>query len=140
MSKNILTLIIVAIIVVVGIAAWAFTRTSEPAASETATSTTETSTSSPNSGGATTTPLGTTSAKSYTMTEVATHNGRASCWSAVNGSVYDLTTWIDKHPGGAANILKICGKDGSATFTAQHGGQPRPEQALAGFKIGVVAQ
>lgn len=75
-------------------------------------------------------------ASPYTMKAVATHSGAASCWSAVNGKVYDLTSWISQHPGGAERILSICGKDGSAAFNDQHGGQRRPENELAGFLLG----
>lgn len=30
----------------------------------------------------------------YTMTQVAAHSSVSSCWSVVNGGVYDLTSWI----------------------------------------------
>lgn len=76
----------------------------------------------------------------FTMAEVTTHNGRASCYTTISGSVYDLTAWIDKHPGGPDKILSLCGTDGTAAFTGQHGGQRRPEQELASFKIGVLTQ
>lgn len=72
----------------------------------------------------------------YTLAQVAAHNGASSCWSAINGGVYDLTAWINQHPGGPQAILAICGKDGSAAFNNQHGGQRRPANELAGFKIG----
>jgi hypothetical protein len=74
----------------------------------------------------------------YTMTQVRQHASAASCWSAVNGSVYDLTSWINQHPGGSEAILGLCGRDGSATFNDQHGGQRRPANELAGFRIGAL--
>lgn len=74
----------------------------------------------------------------YTLAQVAVHAGLSSCWAAVNGGVYDLTTWISKHPGGEVAVLSICGKDGSAVFNAQHGGQVKQEQILATFKIGTL--
>lgn len=76
---------------------------------------------------------------SYTLANIAVHNNGSSCWSAINGGVYDLTSWINQHPGGSQAILSICGKDGSAAFNDQHGGQRRPANELAGFKIGVLA-
>ena len=78
--------------------------------------------------------------QSYTIAQVAMHSNATSCWSAVNGNVYDLTSWISQHPGGRDAILSICGKDGSVAFNTQHGGQPNPAQALATFKIGVLAK
>lgn len=77
----------------------------------------------------------------YTLADVAKHASQSSCWSAINGTVYDLTSWISKHPGGESAILSICGKDGSAAFNNQHGGQRKPEQELASLpKIGALAQ
>jgi len=77
---------------------------------------------------------------SYTLAQVATHNNASSCWTAINGNVYDVTTWINQHPGGRAPILSLCGTDGSAAFNGQHGGQARPAAELATFKIGTLAQ
>lgn len=74
-----------------------------------------------------------------TMNEVATHKSSASCWSVINGSVYDLTGWIPNHPGGPQRILQICGIDGSAKFNGQHGGSSKVLKILAGFKIGTVS-
>ena len=81
---------------------------------------------------------GATEQKTYTMADVQAANTPEKCWSAINGNVYDLTAWINKHPGGDKNILKICGKDGSTAFNGQHGGQAKPAQVLAGFEIGVL--
>lgn len=72
--------------------------------------------------------------------EVAQHKDSTSCWSMINGNVYDLTSWIPKHPGGPQAILQLCGTDGSAKFNGMHGGSAMQEQILAGFKIGVVRQ
>lgn len=76
----------------------------------------------------------------FTMGQVKTHNSGTSCYSVVNGSVYDLTQWIGKHPGGASAILSLCGKDGTQAFEQKHGGERRPESELASLKIGVLAQ
>jgi cytochrome b involved in lipid metabolism len=76
--------------------------------------------------------------KTYTMEEVAKHNSKESCWTVIRGEVYDLTNWIDKHPGGADKILKICGKDGTDLFVRQHGDKEKPEKILESFEIGVL--
>jgi cytochrome b involved in lipid metabolism len=72
----------------------------------------------------------------YTLIEVSKHKDGSSCWSVVNGKVYDLTAWINQHPGGPSRILSICGIDGSSAFNIQHEGQSRPANELAGFYIG----
>lgn len=79
-----------------------------------------------------------TGPKTYTMAEVQTANSASKCWSVINGNVYNLTSWINQHPGGSAAILSLCGHDGSASFNGQHGGQQRPANELSGFQIGVL--
>lgn len=71
-----------------------------------------------------------------TMAEVSMHNSAASCYSVVSDKVYDLTTWIGKHPGGAEAIKRICGVDGTAGFSGKHGGQSQPESTLTQYFIG----
>jgi len=72
----------------------------------------------------------------YTMVEIAKNKDATSCWTAIDGGVYDLTKAVDSHPGGREKILSVCGKDGSQAFGKQHGGQEIPESALATLKIG----
>jgi cytochrome b involved in lipid metabolism len=130
------TSIIVAILLVIGGAFLLFKNTS----STTPTDTNPTDTSANTSPADTSTGITSTSTKvsSYTLADVAKHKDASSCWAAINGGVYDLTAWIDQHPGGPDRILSICGTDGSAAFDAQHGGQGRPAEMLATFKIGVL--
>lgn len=82
----------------------------------------------------------TTTAKTFTMAEVQKHNSASSCYTAVNGSVYDVTAWISKHPGGAKAITSMCGKDASAAYDKQHNAQARPASELASYKIGTVTK
>lgn len=94
-----------------------------------------------NTGGSTTPvtpPPTTTTTTSYTMAEVKLHNTKASCWTAVYGNVYDVTSWISRHPGGSAAITSMCGTDGTSSFDDQHGGQSRANAELGSFKIGVL--
>ncbi|QQS44454.1 cytochrome b5 domain-containing protein [Candidatus Roizmanbacteria bacterium] len=72
----------------------------------------------------------------YSIADVRAHGTESSCWSAVNGKVYDLTNWINQHPGGPEKITQICGIDGSQGFNGQHGGQSEPESMLKEFYIG----
>jgi cytochrome b involved in lipid metabolism len=41
--------------------------------------------------------------------EVAKHNSKKSCWILLDSKVYDVTSFLSKHPGGAAIILKQAG-------------------------------
>lgn len=75
----------------------------------------------------------------YTAAEVAQRGTAEQCWTIISGSVYDLTAWISRHPGGSRAILGICGKDGTDAFSRQHGGSAGAQAALGQFRIGALA-
>jgi uncharacterized membrane protein len=75
----------------------------------------------------------------FNLADLQKHATASSCWSAIDGNVYDLTKWIARHPGGQSVIKAICGKDGSASFNGQHAGASKPAAALAPYKIGKFA-
>ena len=75
------------------------------------------------------------SANGFTLAQVSERNSAAECWVAIDGGVYDLTQWIRSHPGGSGAILNLCGKDGTSSFTSQHGGQARPSSTLDGYYL-----
>jgi cytochrome b involved in lipid metabolism len=77
-------------------------------------------------------------AAALTAEEVASHNTEADCWTVVDGTVYNLTSYISNHPGGAGPLTSLCGKDGSAAFSSQHGSQAAPVSALAALAVGVL--
>jgi uncharacterized membrane protein len=81
-------------------------------------------------------PSASAGATRHAMTEVKQHSSATSCWSVVDGEVYNLTDWIDRHPGGAKRILAMCGTDGSSAFHSQHGNTGRAATILDGYAIG----
>lgn len=76
----------------------------------------------------------------YTKEEVAKHNTKETCWSIIDGRVYDLTDWIGKHPGGPGNIMKICGADGTSAFSKQHKDGSKAEGKLDDFYKGMLTE
>lgn len=88
----------------------------------------------------TTTGTVTSGAPSFTMAQVTIHSDRSSCYSVVNSAVYDLTMWVNMHPGGQSPILSMCGHDGTEAFMNQHHGGVKFMTVLARFKIGLFAQ
>jgi len=70
------------------------------------------------------------------ISEIKKHNSRDDCWSIVNGKVYNLTSYVQLHPGGIELISSICGIDGSAAFASQHGSSAKPNNVLAGLLLG----
>ena len=57
----------------------------------------------------------------YTLEQVSEHNTRSDCWTVINGSVYDVTSFIARHPG-EDNILSACGIDATSYFNGQQAG------------------
>ena len=76
----------------------------------------------------------------YTMAKVKENNSAASCWSVINGNVYNLTQWINSHPGGPSVIRGLCGVDGTSSFNGKHRGQGNPTSTLASYLLGPLAK
>ena len=53
--------------------------------------------------------------------EIKKHNKRDDCWVVVDGVVYDMTSFLDEHPGGRRLPLKHAGKDASEVWNSLHG-------------------
>lgn len=74
------------------------------------------------------------------MDEVRRHNTPEDCWTVVDGNVYDVTTFVARHPAGAGSIEEMCGADASEDFLGEHEGQGEPEKWLETLKIGVIRE
>jgi cytochrome b involved in lipid metabolism len=74
----------------------------------------------------------------YTIEDIATHNNATNCYTVINNSVYDLTMWVNIHPGGKRVILSICGIDGTEKFMAKHHGGEKFMNILSRYKIGIL--
>jgi cytochrome b involved in lipid metabolism len=75
---------------------------------------------------------------SFNRAQVMTHSTASDCYTIVGTNVYDVTSWITKHPGGKDAILGLCGKDGTEQFSLQHGTSAKAQAALASFLIGTI--
>lgn len=82
------------------------------------------------------TPVVTPTPTGYTMAQVKANNTAKSCWSVIDGYVYNLTNWINSHPGGSGAILFLCGTDGTNAFKAQHENQSKPAVRLDTYRLG----
>lgn len=61
-------------------------------------------------------------ARGLSLAEVAKHGGADSCWLAIDGRVYDVTAYLDRHPAPPAVLLAWCGREASeAMRTKDHG-------------------
>lgn len=50
------------------------------------------------------------------LEELKQHTTDKSCWLAVHGKVYDVTEFLEEHPGGYDIILSSTGKDATQDF------------------------
>ena len=60
-----------------------------------------------------------------------------SAWVIIKGDVYDVTEWLDEHPGGRKILLKNVGKDATDKFMNFHPDHVLKEVAPK-FKIGTL--
>jgi len=70
-----------------------------------------------------------------TMSEVSKHNKRNDCWIVIESHVYDITKYIDCHPGGWLPITNMAGKDCTDAFANYHPASIY-RNLLPGFYIG----
>ncbi|MED6161687.1 hypothetical protein PIB30_063079 [Stylosanthes scabra] len=56
------------------------------------------------------------SSKVFTFEDVANHNHKNDCWLIINGKVYDVTPFLDDHPGGDEVLLTATGRDATIDF------------------------
>ncbi|KAF6235779.1 hypothetical protein HO173_005974 [Letharia columbiana] len=48
------------------------------------------------------------------------HNNDRDCWIAVHSKIYDITNYLDSHPGGSSIILRYAGSDATAAYDEIH--------------------
>ncbi|PKI76782.1 cytochrome b5-like [Punica granatum] len=54
--------------------------------------------------------------KVYTLAEVSEHNTSKDCWLVIDGKVYNVTKFLDDHPGGDEVLLSSTAKDATEDF------------------------
>lgn len=84
-------------------------------------------------------PLGVkkTGYKEYTMEEVSQHNNPPSIWTVYKGDVYDITMYVDSHPGGVEILKPIYGKDMTELYDKNHS-YIKIQNFIGPLKIGTI--
>ncbi|ERN09073.1 hypothetical protein AMTRI_Chr06g197440 [Amborella trichopoda] len=54
--------------------------------------------------------------KVFTLQDVSNHNTPQDCWLVINGKVYNVTEFLEDHPGGDEVLLSATGKDATDDF------------------------
>ncbi|KAI3322346.1 glycolate oxidase [Xylariaceae sp. AK1471] len=52
--------------------------------------------------------------------EVAKHNTKQDCWVVINGRIWNVSEFLEDHPGGASVIFKYAGQDATEAYDEVH--------------------
>jgi len=72
----------------------------------------------------------------FTTQEVSARSSPGDCYLIVNNNVYDVSSYINFHPGGSRQITSRCGKEVAGIFARIHSN--RAWDLLGRYKIGVL--
>jgi cytochrome b involved in lipid metabolism len=89
-------------------------------------------------GGASITASSGAAAKVFSAEEVRAHNTDKSCWLAVHGEVFDVTDFLEEHPGGYDIIVASSGRDATQDFD-EIGHSQAARDMLRRYKVGSFA-
>ncbi|KAK6461008.1 cytochrome b5-like heme/steroid binding domain-containing protein [Scheffersomyces coipomensis] len=73
--------------------------------------------------------------KAYTIDEVSQHNTTDDLWIVYNGRVYDVTKYLDEHPGGEEVVVDVAGSDATEAFN-DIGHSDDAHEILSGLLVG----
>ncbi|XP_076323493.1 cytochrome b5-like isoform X2 [Tachypleus tridentatus] len=79
------------------------------------------------------------SCKILTLEEIAKHNDKNSTWVLIHYNIYDVTKFIEEHPGGEEILLEQAGKDASEAFE-DVGHSTDARELMKQFKIGELCE
>jgi NAD(P)H-flavin reductase len=68
--------------------------------------------------------------------QIKQHNSNNDCWIIINGKVYDVTKYLDDHPGGSEIIMNLSGGDATREFD-DIGHSKSAVKLLEQYEIGV---
>ncbi|MFZ4632224.1 MAG: cytochrome b5 domain-containing protein [Patescibacteria group bacterium] len=89
------------------------------------------------------TAASTTSKLKLNMAEIIKHNSGTDCWLLIEGKIYDVTSYIAAHPGGARTIIPTCGTDATQAYATKNTGNSHSGNAhalLANYYFGTLNQ
>mmetsp|Transcript_99828 Transcript_99828/g.277798 ORF Transcript_99828/g.277798 Transcript_99828/m.277798 type:complete len:309 (+) Transcript_99828:333-1259(+) len=72
-----------------------------------------------------------------TMCQLRRHNTRESLWLAAHGKVYDVTPFVELHPGGERSLLRHAGQDSTVDFDFHSSGA---QKLWKEYQIGTIVR
>ncbi|ERN20183.1 cytochrome B5 [Amborella trichopoda] len=75
--------------------------------------------------------------KVFPLSEVSLHSSKKDCWIIVRGKVYDVTGFLEEHPGGEDVLIEASGRDATKEFN-EVGHSSTAMAMMDGYEIGIV--
>lgn len=75
----------------------------------------------------------------YTLAEVSEHWQTNDCWVVVEDLVYDITEFVDEHPGGQYIVMEHAGRDATLVFRGSRHSQDAYNM-LDKYLIGILVE
>ncbi|GKZ36954.1 hypothetical protein AbraIFM66950_008220 [Aspergillus brasiliensis] len=73
----------------------------------------------------------------FTLEDLSAHNSKTDLWVAIHGKVYDVTSYVKDHPGGADLLVDVAGQDATAAYE-DVGHSEDASEILEAFLIGTL--
>ncbi|KAI0208859.1 Cytochrome B5 [Lamellibrachia satsuma] len=83
--------------------------------------------------------MATNKTREITLAEVKEHSTAEDCWVAINSKVYDVTDYLDIHPGGGESIEAEAGTDSTKAYDLV-GHSAYAVSLMAPYQVGVVVE
>ncbi|CAH2090104.1 unnamed protein product [Euphydryas editha] len=77
-------------------------------------------------------------ARVISLEEVKKHRRKSSVWIIIHNDIYDVSKFLEEHPGGEDALMDYAGKDGTQGFE-DVGHSDDARELLKKFKIGTLS-
>lgn len=82
-------------------------------------------------------------AQAISLEALSAHNTEGDCWMAIEGTVYDLTEYLPKHPTPASMLVPWCGREATEGMRTKGYGRdhsPMAWEMLKAYEVGTLAE
>ncbi|KAI3950842.1 hypothetical protein MKX01_021963 [Papaver californicum] len=76
--------------------------------------------------------------KSFPLSEVTLHSSKSDCWLTIHGKVYDVTNFLEEHPGGEDVLLESAAKGDATNDFEDVGHSSTATSMLSSYLVGTL--